>query len=85
MAGPAVRKFPEESLEAKVYNLVERHIEYLPVENDRNRFAYSIVKYIQGEGDEPLTLVKSLKLNIRNISAEELASKITSEVESLRK
>jgi hypothetical protein len=84
MAAPAVRKYPEDSLESKVYNMVEKYSENIPVPNDRNRLAYSIVKYIQGEGDSPAVLVKSTKITIKGISPEELAGKLDSEVVNIK-
>jgi hypothetical protein len=64
MALPEVRKFPEDSLESKVYNLVETFSEFIPVPNDRNRLAYSLIQFIKGEGDHPTILVKSTKIRI---------------------
>jgi hypothetical protein len=84
MAGPGIRKFPEDSLESKVYNMVEKYSGNIPVPNDRNRLAYSLIQYIKGEGDHPSILVKSTKITIEGISAEELAGKLNSEVEQLK-
>jgi hypothetical protein len=84
MAVPGVRKFPEDSLEARVYNLVEKYNEYIPLPNDRNRLAYSLIKFIQGEGDSPSILVKSTKIRIEGISSEQLAGKLESEIKNLK-
>jgi hypothetical protein len=84
MAAPEVRKFPEDSLESKVYNMVDKYSEYIPIPNDRNRLAYSIVKYIQGEGDAPIVLVKSTKIKIEGISPEQLAGKLDSEAANIK-
>jgi hypothetical protein len=84
MALPEVRKFPEDSLESRVYNLVESFSENIPVPNDRNRLAYSLIQYIKGEGDHPRILVKSTKISIEGISSEELAGKLNSAVENLK-
>lgn len=73
---PGVDKYPEDSTEKKVYNLVEELGEYIPVENDKNRLAFCLYKYVNGEGDEPKVLVYSAKIRVANISKEELAEKI---------
>ena len=82
---PSTQKFPQESLESRVYNIVEDLKEYLPVLNDRNRLGFSLLLYMKGEGDKPDVLVKSLKLNIKNISQEELTKKIESGLEKINK
>lgn len=73
---PEIRKFPEDSLESRVYKIVEDLKEYLPISNDRNRLGFSLYLYMKGEGDKPEVLVKTLKLTLKNISEEELAIKI---------
>lgn len=80
---PATNYFPEDSIEKKVYGLVERLAEYIPVPNDRNRLGYNLVKYLQGEGDEPAILVKSTKIKIVGIETGALASKIEAELKNL--
>jgi len=85
MAVTGVRKFPEDSLEKKVYNLVETYSEYIPVANDRNRLAFSLYKFIQGEGDSPYILVKTTKIKISGIASEQLAAKIDSDIQILKK
>jgi len=82
---PSTKKFPEDSLEARVYKIVEDLKEYLPVLNDRNRLGFSLYLYMKGEGDEPEFLLKNLKLNIRNISLEELTAKIKTELQKVKK
>ena len=53
--------------------------------NDRNRLGFSLYKYVKGEGDNPATLIKSTKIKIEGISLEELANKISSEIDKLKK
>jgi len=82
---PATKKFPEDSLEAKVYKIVEDLKEYLPVLNDRNRLGFSLYLYVKGEGDEPEFLLKNLKLNVQGISLKELTDRINNELQKIKK
>lgn len=82
---PATKNFPEDSLEKKVYNAVNSFSEYLPIPNDRNRLGFSLYKYIKGEGDSPSVLLKSAKVKVVGISIEELAQKISKELDLIRK
>jgi hypothetical protein len=81
---PATKQFPEDSIEKKVYKVVENLIEYLPVANDRNRLGFSLYKYVMGEGDEPGILVKSTKVKVVGISLTELAKKLTVEIVKIK-
>lgn len=81
---PSTKHFPEDSLETKVYSIVDQLAEYLPIANDRNRLGFCLYKYMQGEGDHPDTLVKTAKLEITGISSEELSNRINKEIEKLK-
>jgi hypothetical protein len=81
---PGVQKFPDDSLEKQVYNIVEKFSRHLPVENDRNRLGFNLYKYVKGEGDHPKILVRSTKIKVEGISLEELAEKISAEVEKIK-
>jgi hypothetical protein len=81
---PSTNKFSEDSLESKVYKIVEEMKEYLPVLNDRNRLGFSLYLYMRGEGDEPAFLLKNLKLNVQKISLEELLEKINNELQKIK-
>ena len=81
---PNTRKFSESSQEKKAYNLVEQFAEYLPIANDRNRLGFGLYKYLEGEGDPPEVLLRSSKLNIEGITLDELAKKISDELEKLK-
>ena len=72
-----VKIFPDSSIEKQVYSLVDSLSEFIPVENDRYRLGYGLFKYISGDGDAPEILVKSTKIKIDNISAIELAEKLS--------
>lgn len=77
---PKVKKAPEDSLESKVYAMVETFKEYIPTPNDRNRLSYCLFKYLNGEGDAPKILLKTSKINFEGISKEELAKKLDEEL-----
>ncbi len=80
---PSTKNFPEDSIEKKVYNIVESLSEYLPILNDRNRLGFSLYKFIKGEGDSPEILVNSSKIKVEGITKEELAAKIKSELNKI--
>lgn len=80
-----VKQFPEDSLEKQVYALVEKFSGNIPVQNDRNRLAYSMCKYVQGEGDSPEVLVRSTKIKIEGIGREELAEKLSEGLKDIKK
>ncbi len=77
---PKVKKAPEDSLESKVYTMVETFKEYIPTPNDRNRLSYCLFKYLNDEGDAPEILLKTSKINYEGISKEELAKKLDEEL-----
>ena len=72
-----VKVFLDSSLEKQVYSFVDSLKEFIPVDNDRNRLSYGLVKYMEVNGDAPEILVKSTKVEIANISASELAQKLS--------
>jgi len=81
---PSVKKSSDDSLESKVYTIVESLKDYIPVMNDRNRLGFGLYKYLKGEGDKPEILVKTSKLNVKNISLDKLAEKINAELSKLK-
>lgn len=81
---PKTKEFPQTSVEKKVYGLVEKFSEYIPVLNDRNRFGFALYKFMNGEGDPPDILIKSLKLKIVGIDPAEMVSKLNSEIEKIK-
>lgn len=82
---PATQKFPEDSVEKQVYNIVEKFAEYIPVANDRNRLGFSLFKFVTGEGDEPEISIKAAKIRVTGISEKQLSAKISDELKSLKK
>lgn len=79
-----VKSFPDTSIEKQVYTFVDSLKEYMPVDNDRNRLSYGLIKYLSGEGDAPEILVQSTKVHIENISASELAQKLTDGISRIK-
>lgn len=80
---PATNEFSQDSLEKKVYAIVEKYQEHIPIPNDRNRLGYNLYKYKRGEGDEPLISVNNTKLKLVGISEKELAKKITEDLKKI--
>ena len=77
---PGTIEFPESSVEKKVYSIVEKFSNHIPVTNDKNRLGYGLYKFVKGEGDAPKILLRSAKIKIVGISIDELAEKIDSEL-----
>ena len=73
---PKVKKSPEDSLESKVYAIVDNYKEFIPLPSDRNRLSYCMYKYLNGEGDAPIITLKTSKINFEGISREDLAKKL---------
>jgi hypothetical protein len=84
LPSPSTKNFSDDSLEKKVYNIVENLSEYIPIMNDRNRLGFSLYKFMSGEGDSPEILVKSSKIHVVGISFEDLAAKISKEINNLK-
>jgi len=70
---PSVNPTPEQSIEKKVYDIVDKFKEHLPVVNDRYRLGFTLFKFVKGEGDPPEVLVKSTKIKLQGISEAEFA------------
>lgn len=84
LSPPAVKETPEDSIEKKVYTIVEGFSQYLPIVNDRNRLGFALYKYVLGEGDNPTVTIKSAKVKIEGITLKELADKIALEIEKIK-
>jgi hypothetical protein len=80
---PGVKEFPADSLEKKIYSIVESFAEFMPVQNDRYRLGYCLFKYVNGEGDEPKIALKSAKIRVEGIAVAELAKKIDAELKKI--
>ncbi|NOX19184.1 MAG: hypothetical protein GXO87_12995 [Chlorobi bacterium] len=84
MAPTPTKHFPAESLETRLYGLVEKYKEYVPRMNDRNRLGYNLYKFMTGEGDPPLVIVKNNKLVLQGITEEELAAKFEEDLKEIK-
>lgn len=73
------------SIERQVYSIVDEFKDNIPVPNDRNRLAFCLYKYVNGEGDSPEILVKTTKIKIEGISEKELATKLKGKISSVKK
>ncbi len=82
---PGTDQFPDDSVEKQVYNIVDGLKDYLPIMNDRNRLGFCLYKYMTGEGDSPEVIVKTNKLIVEGITPEELASRISTEIDKIKK
>ena len=60
--------------------MIENYKEYIPIDNDRNRLSFCLVKFLNGEGDEPKITLKSAKINFEKISLDDLAKKLDEEL-----
>lgn len=80
----ATKLHPENSVETKVYGLVDSLKEYITIENDRNRLGYGLFKYLNDEGDAPEVLLKSAKIKFENIELSELAKKISDGLKEIK-
>ncbi len=83
-AAPQVKSFPENSVEKKVYNIIESLNRYIPIPNDRNRLAFMLVKFMNGEGDAPVISVKNAKLKLKDISEIEISRIISDELNLIK-
>lgn len=81
---PGVNPAPEQSIEKKVYDIVDKFKDHLPLVNDRYRLGFTLYKFVKGEGDPPEVLVKSTKIKLEGISEAEFAKKLAEELKNLQ-
>ena len=81
---PGVNPASDQSIEKKVYAIVDKFKEHLPVVNDRYRLGFTLFKFVKGEGDPPEVLVKSTKIKLEGISEAEFAKKLSEELKKLK-
>jgi hypothetical protein len=84
LAPPNVKLFSDDSLEKKVYSMVETLGEYLPMMNDRNRLAFAVLNYLNGEGDPPNITVRNNKLTLNNINKEDFAKLLETKITEIK-
>jgi len=80
---PGTNFFPDDSLEKKVYNVVEKYAANIPIANDRSRLGFNLYRYLTGEGDPPDITVKNSKLKLEGISEKELAQKLANDIKGI--
>jgi hypothetical protein len=80
LPAPNVKKAPADSKESKVYSMVENYKQYIPIDNDRNRLSFCLLKFLNDEGDEPKITLKTAKINVEGISVIDLAKKLDEEL-----
>lgn len=78
------KEFSEDTLEKKVYAIVESFKENIPIVNDRNRLGYSLYKFMTGEGDPPEVSVRNAKLKLESISEKDLAKQIDEKLKTIK-
>lgn len=81
---PSIKEFPDDSLEKKIYKMVDSLEENIPLENDRNRLGFALVNYLKGQGDPPDITVRNNKLTLRDISEKGLAEILESKIQSIK-
>lgn len=77
---PGTIPFPDDSIEKKIYVMVNKFEDYLPIPNDRNRLAFKILENLSEDGDDILTTIKNCKLKLDGLKETELAEKLSSEL-----
>ncbi len=82
---PKVKPANPESIEKQVYSILEKFESNIPVAGDRYRMAYNIYKYVMGEGDAPEILVKSAKIELVDLTQNELAASLNEELQRIIK
>jgi hypothetical protein len=83
-AAPITRKFSEDSLEKKAYDIAEKFKDFLPLMNDRNRLGFNLYRFLKGEGDTPEVIVRSAKFTLKGITKDELAKKLGDELTKVK-
>lgn len=81
---PATSKASEDSLEHQVYTIVEKYSENIPIANDRNRLAFNLFNFMNGEGDPPSILLNSAKIKVEGIEKSELAELLDYQLKSVK-
>jgi hypothetical protein len=81
---PKLKTASADSIESKIYSMVENYKEYIPIMNDRHRLSFCLVKYLNGEGDEPKITLKTSKINVEGISKDDLAKKLDDELAKIK-
>jgi hypothetical protein len=81
---PAVKRYPDSSIERQVYSIVEKYEEHIPVMNDRNRLGFNLFRFVKGEGDPPAVLIGSAKIKVVGIEPNKLAKLIDEDLKQVK-
>lgn len=84
LAPSPVKKFPDDSIEKKVYSMVDSLENNIPLMNDRNRLSFALLNYLRGEGDPPDITVRNNKLTLENITLKELAKVLETKLAEIK-
>ena len=80
-----VKQFSDDSIEKKVYTMVDSLEENIPLMNDRNRLSFALLNFLRGQGDPPNITIRNNKLTLNNISKEDLANLLDSKLAEIKK
>lgn len=84
LAAPLTKKYPDNSLEKKAYDIAEKFKDNLPLMNDRNRLGFNLYRYLKGEGDTPEVIVRTARFTLNGITWDELVAKLNDEIAKLK-
>lgn len=84
LAAPLTKKYPDNSLEKKAYDIAEKFKDNLPLMNDRNRLGFNLYRYLKGEGDTPEVIVRTARFTLNGITRDELVAKLNDEIAKLK-
>ncbi len=84
LAAPLTKKYPDNSLEKKAYDIAEKFKDNLPLMNDRNRLGFNLYRYLKGEGDTPEVIVRTARFTLNGITRDELIAKLNDEIAKLK-
>ena len=84
LSPPSIKEFPDDSLEKKIYSIVNSLEENIPLMNDRNRLGFALVNYLKGQGDPPDITVRNNKLSLKNITEKGLAELLELKIKEIK-
>jgi len=82
---PIEKKFEPETLESKIYTLIENYSEYIPIKNDRLRLSFYLFNFLEGHGDPPDKSLFYSKIKINKIEQNNLIKLIEKDIAHISK